>query len=90
MRHYRVKCPMIVQILVDVDISDLQWRPINTVRVRVWGKSSVGGSVNVNISGTINLNGGGSSISLDSIMKDPTFKSEITKIVVKGMKEQNR
>ena len=52
--------------------------------------SSVSGSVNVNISGTINLNGGGSSISLDSIIKDPTFKSEITKIVVKQMKEQNR
>ena len=52
--------------------------------------SSVGGNVNVNISGTINLSSGGSSISLNNIMSDPTFKSEITKIVVKGMKEQNR
>lgn len=56
------------------------------------GSSSgtVGGNVSVNISGTINLNGGDSSISLDSVMNDPTFKSEITKIVVKGMREQNR
>lgn len=53
--------------------------------------STVGGNVNVNISGTINLSGGGgSSISLDGIIKDPEFKSEITKIVVKQMKEQNR
>ena len=54
------------------------------------GGGGVDGNVNVNISGTINLSGGGSSISLNSIIKDPEFKSEITKIVVKQMKEQNR
>lgn len=50
-----------------------------------------GGSMSVNISGTINLSsGGGNSISLDGLMNDPVFKSEITKIVVNNMKEQNR
>ncbi len=49
-----------------------------------------GGTMNVNISGTINLGGGGTSVSLDGLINDPVFKAEITKVVVKNMKEQNR
>ena len=49
-----------------------------------------GGNVNVNISGTINLSGGGTSVSMDGLLKDPVFKAEVTKVVVDGMKNNNR
>jgi hypothetical protein len=48
------------------------------------------GSVSVNISGTINLAGGGTSVSMDGLMNDPVFKAEVTKVVVDGMKNNNR
>lgn len=49
-----------------------------------------GGNVNVNISGTINLSGGGTSVSMDGLLKDPVFKAEVTKVVIEGMKNNNR
>ena len=54
------------------------------------GGGGGGGTMNVNISGTINLGGGGTSVSLDGLINDPVFKAEITKVVVQNMKEQNR
>ncbi len=52
--------------------------------------SGGGGTMNVNIGGTINLSSGGSSISLDGLLNDPVFKAEITKVVIDGMKNNNR
>jgi len=54
--------------------------------------SSGGSSVNVNIGGTIMLSAGGttSGISLDGLLKDPTFVREITKLVVEQTKNMNR
>ena len=56
------------------------------------GSSSYGGGSNhtVTVGGTINLSSGGSSISLDGLMNDPVFKAEITKVVIDGMKNNNR
>ena len=56
------------------------------------GAGGGGGVVSVNISGNITVSAGAgtTSVSLDGLLKDPVFKSEITKIVVKQMKEQNR
>jgi len=56
------------------------------------GSSSYGGGSNhtVTVGGTINLSSGGSSISLDGLLSDPVFKAEITKVVIDGMKNNNR
>ncbi|MDB4326176.1 hypothetical protein N9966_00005, partial [bacterium] len=57
------------------------------------GGNSGGGGRNhtVTIGGTINLSsGGGSSVSLDGLLNDPVFKAEITKVVIDGMKNNNR
>lgn len=55
------------------------------------GNSGGGGSNHtVTVGGTINLSSGGSSISLDGLMNDPVFKAEITKVVIDGMKNNNR
>ena len=54
------------------------------------GGGGASGNVSVNISGTINLAGGGTSVSLDGLMNDPVFKAEVTKVVIEGMKNNNR
>ncbi len=55
------------------------------------GSSGGGGNHTVTVNGTINLStGGGSSVSLDGLLNDPVFKSEITKVVIDGMKNNNR
>lgn len=55
------------------------------------GNSGGGGSNHtVTVGGTINLSSGGSSISLEGLLNDPVFKAEITKVVIDGMKNNNR